>query len=122
MSDWADEEAEKLLTEMRGKPKRIVLTALACALRRAAGDAAKKLAVAESAIETLESLEPVESSFEGSWVESQYDGFCKDCGSPYAVGKLVWWLGPGRGAYCEGCQKASEWAKEKAVSGGRRQV
>ena len=122
MSDWADAEAERLLSEMRGKPRSVVLRLLSEALRNAAGDAATKLSLAESAIESLESLEPVESSFEGSWVESQYDGFCKDCGSPYAVGQLVWWLGPGRGAYCEGCQKASKWAEEKAVSGSRRRV
>jgi hypothetical protein len=100
--DWADERAEKLLAEMRGKPAQVVLRILAGALREV-------LAKAEADFETFE---PLVETFEGRYLLSTVDGFCNDCGIPYAEGEKVWWLGPGHGALCEGCRKASEWTKE----------
>jgi len=107
-SDWADTLAEKLLAEMRGKPRVVVLRILADAFRREMSALREKLTKAEA---DLDIFEPVREEFEGRFVDANHFGYCKDCGAPYVEGEKIWWLGPGKGAYCEGCQKASEWAK-----------
>jgi len=59
-------------------------------------------------LEAFRQMEPVlpDDGFEGKFVESLYDGFCKDCGTPYAEGELVFWQGRGKGALCQGCRVA----------------
>jgi hypothetical protein len=51
----------------------------------------------------MEQTQPVAEDFEGKLMESQVDGFCTECGVPYAEGETIFWLGPGRGAMCSGC-------------------
>jgi hypothetical protein len=52
----------------------------------------------------LEETEPVAEDFDGKYMESQLDGFCGQCGVPYAEGERIFWLGPGRGALCSSCK------------------
>jgi hypothetical protein len=61
-------------------------------------------------------MEPVvpEDNFEGKYMESKYDGFCSDCGTPYADGELVFWQGRGKGVLCQGCRVAETDPKIKA--------
>jgi len=58
-------------------------------------------------------FEKAESPFEGAYIKSDRDGFCKDCAEPYEEKDLIWWCGPGKGAYCEGCKKAEEYENGK---------
>lgn len=55
-------------------------------------------------------FEPAEQ-FQGMYLESKMDGFCKDCAEPYEEGDKIWWLGAGKGAWCEGCKKADDYLK-----------
>lgn len=60
-------------------------------------------------------LEPVgEPAFEGRFLEANHDGFCNDCGMPYAVGETIFWRGPGRGVDCQGCRIAETDPKVRA--------
>jgi hypothetical protein len=43
---------------------------------------------------------------EGKMMASKYNGFCSDCGEPYAEGETVFWRGPGQGVLCRGCRVA----------------
>jgi hypothetical protein len=56
-------------------------------------------------------FENADQSFEGTFVESKYTGFCSDCATPYEVGETIFWRGQGRGVLCEGCRKAELWEK-----------
>ncbi len=54
----------------------------------------------------MEETDPIAEHFEPQVMESQHDGFCNECGVPYAEGEQILWLGPGRGALCSGCGSA----------------
>jgi hypothetical protein len=53
-------------------------------------------------------FEDIGDGFSGMYLESKFFGYCMDCGQAYMEGERIWWLGPGRGAYCEGCRVAEE--------------
>lgn len=57
-------------------------------------------------LDLLTGLSPVVEVFEGRMMESRHNGFCDDCGTPYAEGETVFWRGPGRGVLCRGCRVA----------------
>ena len=60
-------------------------------------------------LDALMEMEPIpekQQDFDGKFLESLYDGFCSDCGTPYAVGELIWYQGKGKGVLCRGCRVA----------------
>lgn len=57
-------------------------------------------------LELLTGMSHVEERFEGKMMPSRYDGFCSDCGNPYAEGETIFWRGAGVGVLCRGCRVA----------------
>lgn len=66
-------------------------------------------------LELLTATEPVDpdEGFAGKFVDSLFDGFCQDCGTPYAMGESVFWQGKGKGALCRGCRVADAVVKKR---------